>query len=235
VEPGSGRILVATGNAAFNGSTNWGDSVLELSADGKRLLHNWTPTTQQQLNNSDADLGSTAPAILPKFRGFRLAVQGGKDGMLRLLDLDRLDGTTGGAGSRQGGELQRIASPGSDLVFTAPAVWTHRGRTYVFVADGSGTAAYVLSGKTPRLHVAWSSAPSGTSPIVAGGLLYVYDPAGGLNVYSPASGRKLITLPAGSGHWNSPIAVGGRVILPVGNANSHASGGEVDIYHLPGH
>src|SRR5205807_6856143 len=40
IEPGSGRILVATGNAPFNGTTNWGDSVLELSPDGQHLLHN---------------------------------------------------------------------------------------------------------------------------------------------------------------------------------------------------
>jgi len=235
VEPGTGRILVTTGNADFNGSTNWGDSVLELSANGRTLLHNWTPANQAQLNAGDGDLGSTSPAVLPTFHGFRLAVQGGKDGILRLLNLSRLNGTTGGAGRRLGGELQRIATPGSGPVFTAPAVWKHHGRIYVFVADTSGTSAYVLGGKQPRLNVAWSDSASGTSPIVAGGLVYVFDPEGSLNVYSPTTGHKLISLPAGSGHWNSPIAVGGRVILPVGNANDHATSGVVDIYHLPGH
>jgi outer membrane protein assembly factor BamB len=235
IEPGTGRILVATGNAPFNGSTDWGDSVLELSPDGTRLLHNWTPTDQAQLNANDLDLGSTAPALLPPFHGYRLAVQGGKAGVLDLLDLDRLDGTTGGAGPRLGGQLQQIQSPGSDQVFTAPAVWTHGGRTYVFVGDGSGTWAYVLGGAgAPRLHVAWRSSSGGTSPVIAGGLLYVYDPSGSLDVYEPASGRKLLSLPAGSGHWNSPIVVGGRVILPVGNANDHASSGTLEIYHLPG-
>jgi PQQ-like domain len=235
VEPGTGRILVATGNADFNGSTNWGDSVLELSANGRTLLHNWTPPNQAQLNAGDGDLGSTSPAVLPAFHGLRLAVQGGKDGILRLLNLNRLNGTTGGAGRRLGGELQRIATPGSGPVFTAPAVWKHHGRIYVFLADTSGTTAYVLGGKQPRLHVAWSDSASGTSPIVAGGLVYVFDPEGSLNVYAPTTGHKLISLPAGSGHWNSPIAVGGRVILPVGNANDHATSGVVDIYHLPGH
>jgi len=65
IEPGTRRILVATGNAPFNGSTNWGDSVLELAPDASRLLQNWTPRNQAQLNSSDSDLGSTAPAILP--------------------------------------------------------------------------------------------------------------------------------------------------------------------------
>jgi len=38
VEPGTGRILVATGNAPFDGKTAWGDSVLELSPDAGELV-----------------------------------------------------------------------------------------------------------------------------------------------------------------------------------------------------
>ncbi|HUA70779.1 MAG TPA: PQQ-binding-like beta-propeller repeat protein [Solirubrobacteraceae bacterium] len=236
IEPGTGRILVATGNGPFNGSTYWGDSVLELSPDGSTLLHNWTPTDQAQLNSGDQDLGSTSPAVLPVYQGRRLAVQGGKAGVLDLLDLDRLDGTTGGAGPRLGGQIQQLSSPGGDQVFTAPAVWSHNGRIWVFVGDGSGTWAYTLggSGAAPRLSVAWKSGNGGTSPVIAGGLLYVYDPGGSLDIYEPTTGRRLVSLPAGSGHWNSPIVVGGRVILPVGNANDHSTSGTLDIYHLPG-
>jgi len=236
IEPGTGRILVATGNAPFNGTTDWGDSVLELSADGRHLVHNWTPTDQASLNSNDLDLGSTAPALLPVFHGRRLAVQGGKAGVLDLLDLDRLDGTTGGPGPRTGGQLQQLPAPGSTDVFSAPAVWTHAGRTYVFVGTNSATWAYVLggSGAAPRLSIAWQSGSGGTSPVIAGGLLYVYDPSGSLDVYAPTTGRKLISLPAGSGHWNSPIVVGGRIIVPVGNANDHETSGTLDIFHLPG-
>ena len=237
IEPDTGRILVATGNAPFNGSTDWGDSVLELSPDAKQLLHNWTPTNQAQLNSSDTDLGSTSPAVLPTYQGRRLAVQGGKAGVLDLLDLDRLDGTTGGPSGRLGGEIDQIQSPGGDQVFTAPAVWSRGGSIWIFVGDGSGTWAYMLTGggAHPRLRVAWRSGNGGTSPVIAGGLLYVYDPGGALDIYLPATGRRLVSLPAGSGHWNSPIVVGGRVIVPVGNANDHATSGTLDIFHLPGH
>ena len=236
IEPGTSRILVATGNAPFNGSTDWGDSVLELSPDASTLLHNWTPTDQAHLNSTDTDLGSTAPAILPNFDGRRLAVQGGKAGVLDVLDLDRLDGTNGGPGGRLGGQIQELPAPGGAQVFTAPAVWSHNGRIWVFVGDGSGTWAYTLggSGAGPRLSVAWRSGNGGTSPVIAGGLLYVYDPGGSLDVYEPTTGRRLASLPAGSGHWNSPIVVGGRVILPVGNANDDSTSGTLDIYHLPG-
>jgi hypothetical protein len=119
---------------------------------------------------------------------------------------------------------------------TTPAVWHHGGETWVFVGDDSGTAAYTLTdaGGKPRLTVAWQSASGGTSPILAGGLLYVYDPASRLKVYEPTTGRVLDTLPAGAGHWNSPIVVGGRIALPVGNANDHSTAGTMTIYHLPG-
>ncbi len=126
--------------------------------------------------------------------------------------------------------MQSIATPGGGEVLTAPAV----SGSVVFVADGSGTAAYQLGGDR-RLHTIWQNGTSGTSPVIGGGLLYVYDESGSaLNVYRPSSGTLLASLPAGSGHWNSPIVVGGRVILPEGNYMSHDSSGVVDIYHLPG-
>jgi outer membrane protein assembly factor BamB len=230
VEPGSGRLLLATGNGPFNGSTDWGDSALELAPDASHLLHNWTPRDQSQLDANDTDLGSTSPALLTG----GLAVQGGKAGVLSLLDLRRLNGTRGRAGRRLGGELQDIQSPGSDQVFAALAVWKHSGRTFVFAADDSGTWGYYL-GRDRRLHVAWEDGNAGSSPVVAGGLLYVFDKSDGtLRIIRPTSGRTLLTLPADGGHWNSPIVIGGRIIEPVGNANDHYTTGKLYIYHLPG-
>ena len=54
-------------------------------------------------------------------------------------------------------------------------------------ADGSGTAVYRLSGgSSPRLSRVASNGTPGTSPIIAGGLLYIYDPSGGaVRVYRP--------------------------------------------------
>src|SRR5581483_9736894 len=87
-DPANGDIVVATGNAPFDGKTNWGDSVIVLSPDASRMLRHWTPADQQHLNSSDLDLGSTSPAFLTG----GLAVQGGKDGLLRLLNLRTLPG-----------------------------------------------------------------------------------------------------------------------------------------------
>jgi outer membrane protein assembly factor BamB len=234
VEPDSGNILIATGNGPFNGHTDWGDSVLELSPT-LRLLHNWTPPNQAALNNGDTDIGSTEPALLPFRPGYRLAVQGGKSGILNLLNLNRLDGGAGPAGPRTGGSLQQLDAPGTTDVYSQPAVWrSPGGRVYVYVTTGAGTAAYIL-GADHRLRPGWHDDQSGTSPVIAGGLLYVYNQDQGLlNVMNPRTGHVYRALPAAGGHWNSPIVVGGRIVLPVGDDNDHRTTGELFIYHLPG-
>jgi outer membrane protein assembly factor BamB len=224
VMPG-GRLLVATGDGKFDGRRHWGDSVVMLSPNAARLLQNWTPTDAARLETQDIDLGSTAPALVSS----GLAVQSGKDARLRLLSLARLNGTAR-AGARQGGELQTV-SLGEGL-FSAPAVWRSDGRTWVFTATGSSTRGWTLSGG--RLQLAWQKSAAGTSPVVAGGLLYVYDPnGGGLRVRRPTDGAEVATLPAGSGHWSSPIVTDGRIALPEGDANEHRTTGVLDIYRLP--
>ena len=69
--------------------------------------------------------------------------------------------------------------------------------------------------------------------MVAGGLLYVYNPHGGLYVYDPVQGTQFAELEAGNGHWNTPIVVDGKIILPEGDANQHATSGVLDIWTLP--
>jgi outer membrane protein assembly factor BamB len=227
VEPGTGNLLVATGDGRWDGKRYWGDSVLMLSPDAGRLLQSWTPRNQKELEVGDVDLGSTAPAILTR----DLAVQSGKDGIVRLLDLTRLNGTPR-AGARTGGELQAIPAPGGAGLFAAPAVSRTGSSRRLLVATDAGTAGYRLVGG--RLYLAWENEHGGTSPVVAGGLLYVYDPSGeGLRVYRPGSGRLVATLPAAPGHWSSPIVTDGRIALPVGSANDHSARGVLSIYRLP--
>jgi hypothetical protein len=101
----------------------------------------------------------------------------------------------------------------------------------VFIADNEGTAAYALRGG--RLHLLWANSTSGTSPILAGGLLYVYDPnAGGIEVYSPGSSRAIGKLAGSAGHWNSPIVVDGHVVEPEGDANEHELTGSLELFSL---
>jgi len=219
VDPATGNLVVATGNAPWNGSTDWGDSVLVLSPDASRLLRHWTPADQHHLNDADLDVGSTSPALLSG--GY--AVQGGKDGKLRLLTLGRLPGQN----AKLGGELQTVPTPGGAALFSEPAVWQGR---WVFVADGSGTQAWRLVGG--RLRSAWSNDVGGTSPVIAGTLVFVAT-SGAINVYEATNGSRVASLALGSElHWQSPIVADGRVAIGEGNANDHATSGVLDIFRL---
>ena len=137
VDPSTGDLVVATGNATFDGRANWGDSVLVLSPDASQLLRHYTPADFDRLNTSDLDLGSTSPALLPN--GY--AVQGGKDGILRLLQLHSLPGVN----AKTGGEVQTLTTPNTNELFSEPAVWNGK---WVFVADDAGIEALRLPCRT---------------------------------------------------------------------------------------
>jgi PQQ-like domain len=166
VDPESGNLLVSTGNGEWNGSTYWADSVLVLSPDAGELRASYTPENEEDLDAGDVDLASASPAVVPP----HFVVQGGKDGLLRVLDLREL-----GRGEK-GGEAGVADAPGEAGVFTAPAVWQAGSKTWVFVANSAATAAYVLEDGT--LEQRWENETPGTSPVLAGGLVYVYDPDG---------------------------------------------------------
>ncbi len=225
IDSATGDIYVATGNGLWDGNTNWGDATLRLDSTATQLLGNYTPTNTQALAQADLDLGSTSPVLL----GGGYLAQGGKDGEIRVLSTAAI----AGAAPHMGGEAQVVSTPSGGALFTAPAVLRTSTGTTLFAADGGGTAAWTVSGG--QLSPAWQNGNAGTSPVVAGGLLYVYDPGGGgLRVYLPATGTLVARLPCGSGHWNSPIIADGRIALPEGNANAHQTSGILDIWRATG-
>jgi outer membrane protein assembly factor BamB len=223
IDSATGNIFVATGNGPYNGKTDWGDTTIELDTDAAQMLGNFTPANNTELDQRDLDLGSTSPVLL----GGGLVAQGGKDKRIRLLGLPDIAGTA----PHQGHERQILSTPSGGMLFTAPAVWRNAGTTWMFAADGGGTVAWKLEGG--KLVEMWKNGNGGTSPVIAGGLLYVYDPKGGLRIYEPTQGNQIADLKTGPGHWNSPIVVDGKIALPEGNANEHASSGVLDIWSLP--
>jgi outer membrane protein assembly factor BamB len=226
-----GRVYVATGNGNFDvnrGGANYGDSVLALSADGSRLLGYYTPPNYQQLDDSDLDLGSTAPAILPRQPESRtplMAVQGGKDQTIHLIDRTHLGGVGPG--------LQTIRLPGA-VLFTQPAVWKQPGGdTWVFIGDNGALVALRLvtdAHGASRLVRAWSVSGPSTSPIVVNGIV-ISATAGSVRAFDASSGRQLWSSgpgSIGSVHWQSPIAVDGVVYIS-------DQSGHLTAFALPGH
>jgi outer membrane protein assembly factor BamB len=115
-------------------------------------------------------------------------------------------------------------------------VWRNNGQIWLFAADTargsgtSGTSAWTFSGG--KLNDAWKNNNPGTSPVVAGGMLFVYDPSGHLRVYDPAKGTQIADLECGAGHWNSPIVIDGKIALPEGSANQPSGTGVLDIWSV---
>jgi outer membrane protein assembly factor BamB len=220
VDPTTGNLFVATGNGPFDGAHDWGDSVLELNPDGSRLLDSWTPANQATLNRDDIDLGSVAPALLPRIPNSTtplLLVQGGKDGVLRLINRRNLSGQSGPG--HIGGELQAINAGCG--IFHQPAVWSASGAdVWLFVPTECSLQAYrvITDGNgTTRLQSAWSVPLGTTSPVLAGGVLFAassnlivaLDPSSGRGLWrsdQPAAGGSI-----GGIHWQSPIVVAGRL------------------------
>jgi hypothetical protein len=123
-DPVTHKVYTTSSNGPWNGSTNWGDTLLELSPGVGRFLRHWTPADQKQLEEGDVDLGSTSPVLLPDPNGGRTArflLQGGKDARLHLLDLrTSLFGVTGAAGTHLGGEVQDIPVVGNTQMSRRP-------------------------------------------------------------------------------------------------------------------
>lgn len=221
IDPATGDLFFATGNGPWDGKTSWGNSVIELDSNATEMRGNYVPTNYDELDRHDVDVGSTAPVLL----GDGYIAQGGKDAKIRVLSLAAIQGTA----PHQNHEVQILPTPSGNMLLTAPAVLKAGGKTWMFAADRGGTEAWTFA--NGMLKDAWKNSSGGTSPMVAGGLLYVYDPGGnGLRVYEAETGRLVTTLESGRGHWNSPIVADGRIALPEGNANAPSAQGIIDIW-----
>ena len=224
-DPATGKIYFSTGNGAFNpASHDWGDSVLALNPDGTGAngnpLDSYTPVNFQQLDQADIDLGSTAPAILPAVPGSKLphlAIQGGKDQMLRLINLDNLSGQ--GKPGYTGGEIGPIIPvPQGGLVFSSPATWSNPadGSAWAFVTTANGISGIKIgvdASGNPKLNPAWTGNTGGSSPIVANGVLY-YASSGKVLALDPTTGKVLWTSSTiGAIHWESPVVVNGVLYI----------------------
>jgi outer membrane protein assembly factor BamB len=227
-DAGSNRIYVATGNGSYTGNqsgTDWSETVLALNPDGSGAggvpLDTYTPAEFQSLDASDADLGSAGPAILPAPAGSsvqHLALQTGKDGRLRLIDLANLSGQDGPG--HLGGEIGAVIDvpQGGGDVLPQPAVWVNPGdgSTWAFVANTQGVSGLQVvlgPGSVPALNPQWQNNVRGSSPIVANNVLY-YASSNALQALDPTSGSVLwSTSQIGGIHWQSPIVANGAVYI----------------------
>lgn len=218
------RVFITTGNGPFTahqGGYDWGTSVVALRADGTTdggtPLDSYTPEDFQSLSDQDLDLSSTTIEPLPTSNKSwpRLGVQSGKDGRLRLLNLQNLSGQEGPR--HLGGALQILDLPQGDTVMTHPAAWFDpTRRTWVFVANNHGLAAFELVANEdgdPQLVLRWNNSLGGTTPVIVNRVLYIAAPHQ-LTALRPSTGAILWQDDSiGDIHWQSPIIVNDTVFL----------------------
>ena len=199
----SGDVFVATGNSSARpgDAFDHGNSVIELSPQlGERQY--FAPTSWARDNDTDADLGSTAPVLLDGGRVFVV----GKAQTAYLLDAGALGGV--------GGQLAQVGVCNSrgGSAYVAPVVYV--------VCPDDGKIAQMRVGPGSRLSRGWTwTSPTGGagSPTVAGGVVWSIDPgASVLYGIDPASGSTRYTLALRTGtptHFAAPAAAGGMVVV----------------------
>jgi hypothetical protein len=90
----SGNIYFATGNGTWNGTTDYGDSIVKLgppSGGSFPVVDYFTPFNQSSLSGGDTDVASGGLVLLPTLStGQQLLVQMGKEGKMYLIDRNKM-------------------------------------------------------------------------------------------------------------------------------------------------
>jgi hypothetical protein len=124
----AGNLYFSTGNGAFDANqtngNDYGDTLLKIgTSDGLNVLDYFTPDNQAALLPGDLDFGSSGVVLLPDQTGpvAHLAVAGGKDGHLFLVDRDNL-------GKFQSTSNSQIVQGflADNGLFDTPAFWQNR-------------------------------------------------------------------------------------------------------------
>jgi hypothetical protein len=187
----SGNIYFATGNGPWDGSSDFGDSIVKLGppANGSfQVLDYFTPYDQAGLDTFDIDVASGGLVLLPPLAsGRQLLAQQGKAGTIVLLDTGNLGkycrNLTPACTQSDPQIVQELqgASPG---IWGAPAYWNGNLywtgsndsiHAYSFNAGNSG-----LISTTPTSHSARIFAYSAPTPTVSSngntnGILWALD------------------------------------------------------------
>ena len=227
VDPVTGNVFMVTGNGPYTantaGGTDYGDSIVELKPDLSQIVDSYTPSSFQNLDDFDLDLGSTAPLLLPPQAGSTtpsMAVQGGKDNTLRLVNRQNLSGQ--GGPNHVGGELQAVSGICGEIK-SQPVAWIDSsGQTWVFVTDDCDNLyAYTVTttAGVSGLQFVYQQAGIGhTSPLLVNGLLFV-EQGTQIHAVRASDGTVLWSGAMGGLHWESPLVANGKVYVPDDSGN----------------
>jgi hypothetical protein len=197
---GAGRLYAGTGNSDSNGRVDYGEAVLRLETSPALHFSGsprdfFMPSNYVSLNDTDTDLGSFTPIVLPDQPGTatpRLVFTAGKQGVGYLINRDDMGGVAKPNGAAGEGVYSRCifggeCRGGGGRIFSAGAYWDGgpAGR-FVYVpgtgraaqpepCHGTGGIAALRLGVSAASHasvldVAWCSPTMGDAgaPVVTG-------------------------------------------------------------------
>jgi mono/diheme cytochrome c family protein len=156
---GEGNIYFETGNGTWDGTQDFGNSLLRLRVGAHSLdvEDYFTPENYPALNQRDADLGSSGPLLVP---GTNILILGTKQGRLYLLDKQRLGHEAPG----NPGLIQDMAIEGGRML-SGTAYWLSPQGPLVYVwGEADFLKAFRFNGKTidPNVFAKGNFASSGS-------------------------------------------------------------------------
>lgn len=132
----NGNIYIMTGNGTFDGTNNFGESMIKLN--GSLVVQDYfTPANWATLNANDNDFGSGGPVLLPP----HYVVGMGKAGSLYLTDISTNMGQVGG-------DQQAFFAEGQgDTLGQSPVFWQGPTNYFLFVQHANfPTKSYLFTG-----------------------------------------------------------------------------------------
>src|SRR5579862_5162806 len=141
----SGNVYYMVGNGDWNGTRNFGESMLKFgSTTGMPLLDWFTPDSWSSLNAGDVDYGSSGPVLIP---GTDLIAGAGKSSIFYVMHV----GSLGHEQTGNGQIVQSLQNHGGE-VKGGPVYWNRSGGVgpwlYVWSNGGDVAKAYHFNGTT---------------------------------------------------------------------------------------
>jgi hypothetical protein len=116
IDDATGSVFVVTGNGTFDGTQDFGESVVRLPPDLSSVLDWFAPGNWSDLNGTDLDFGSAGLLLLPPNQ----LVGGGKDGRFYVLNRGNLGHTQAGNGQIP----QAFLASSGEHIHGSPAYWS---------------------------------------------------------------------------------------------------------------
>jgi hypothetical protein len=161
----SNNLYAITGNGDFDGTHDFGDSLLKLSTtSGLSLTDSFTPSNQATLDSQDLDFGAGAAVVLvdlPSSAAYtHLVIGGGKGagfaGEMFVLNRDNLGGYDQGSGGTDK-VVQEFSF--NHAIFATPAFWQNQ----MYIAGvGGPLEVFALSSTTSTFNTAPTSQSTAT-------------------------------------------------------------------------